>query len=141
MCNVYRRFVKKFAKRTKPLKALTRAEVPPDLPKPSDAALAAYEDLRQALLGPPFLVLPKAKDKMIVDIDACANQLGCSLLQEQLDGNTLPVGYWSRRLSSAEQTYSTTERECLGVVWSVLRLRHFLDGRRFLIRTDHSALS
>jgi len=141
MCNVYRRFVKDFAKRSKPLNALTRAEVPPDLPKPLDAAIAAFEDLRQALLEPPILALPKANGKMIVDVDACANQLGCTLLQEQPEGNTLPVGYWSRGLSSAEQNYSTTERECLGVVWSVLKLRHFLDGHRFLIRTDHQALS
>jgi len=141
MCNVYRRFVKDFAKRSKPLNAMTRAEVPPDLPKPTDAALAAFEDLRQALLKPPILSLPKANGKTVVDVDACADQLGCTLLQEQPDCNKLAVGYWSRGLSSAEQNYSTTERECLGAVWSVLKLRHFLDGHRFLIRTDHQALS
>jgi len=140
MCNVYRRFFKDFAKRAKPLSAMTRAEVPPDLPKPTDAALAAFEDLRQALLAPPILALPKAKGQMIVDDDACADQLGCPLLQEQPDGTRLPVGYWSRGLSPAEKNYSTPERECLGVVWSVLKLRHFLDGHRFLIRTDHQAL-
>jgi len=31
LCNVYRRLVKDFAKRAKPLNALTRAEIPPDL--------------------------------------------------------------------------------------------------------------
>ena len=141
MCNVYRRFVKDFAKRAKPLNAMTSAEVPPDLPKPTDAALAAFDDLRQALLAPPILALPKAKGQMIVDVDACADQLGCTLLQEQPDGTRLPVGYWTRGLSPAEKNYSTTERECLGVVWSVLKLRHFPDGHRFLIRTDHQALS
>jgi len=116
---------------------MTRAEVPPDLPKPADAALAAFEDLRQALLAPPILALPKAKGQMIVDVDACADQLGYTLLQEQPDGTRLPFGYCSRGLSPAEKNYSTTERESLGVVWSVLKLRHFLDGHRFLIRTDH----
>jgi len=111
MCNVYRRFVKDFAKRAKPLNAMTRAEVPPDLPKPTDAALAAFDDLRQALLAPPILALPKAKGQMIVDVDACADQLGCTLLQEQPDGTRLPVGYWSRGLSPAEKNHSTTERE------------------------------
>jgi len=51
MCNVYRRFVKDFAKRAKPLNALTRAEIPPDLPPPTDVAVAAFEDLRNALVG------------------------------------------------------------------------------------------
>jgi len=45
MCNAYRRLVKDFSKREKPLNAMTRAEVPPDLPKPTDAALAALDDL------------------------------------------------------------------------------------------------
>jgi len=60
MCNVYRRFFKDFAKRAKPLNALTRAEVPPDLPAPTDAAIASFEDLRAALLCPPELAFPKA---------------------------------------------------------------------------------
>jgi len=123
MCNVYRRFVKDFAKRAKPLNAMTRAEVPPELPKPTDAAFAAFDDLRQALLAPPIVALPMAKGQMIVDVDACADQLGCTLLQEQPDGTRLPVGCLSRGLSSAEKNYSTTERECPGVVWSVLKLR------------------
>jgi len=71
---------------------MTRAEVPPDLPTPTDAALAAFDDLRQALLAPPILALPKAKGQMIVDVDACADQLGCTLLQEQPDCTRLPVG-------------------------------------------------
>ena len=41
MCSVYRLFVKDFAKRAKPLNSMTRSEVPPDLPKPTDAALTA----------------------------------------------------------------------------------------------------
>jgi len=141
MCNVCRSFVKEFAKRAKPLNAMTRAEVPPDLPKLTDAALEAFDDLRQAPLALPILALPKAKCQMIVDVDACADQLGCTLLQEQPDGTRLPVGYWSSGLSPAKNNYSTTEREFLGDVWSVLKLRHFLDGHRFLLRTDHQALS
>jgi len=63
---------------------MTRAEVPADLSKPTDAALAAFDDLRQALLAPPILAPPKAKGQIIVDVDACADQLGCTLLQSNL---------------------------------------------------------
>jgi len=120
---------------------MTRVEVPPDLSKPSDVALAAFDDLRQAHLEPPILALPKAKGHRIVCVDACADQLGFTVLQEKPDGTRLPVGYWSRGLSPAEKNYFTTERECLGVVWSMLNLRHSLDGHRFLKKTDHQALS
>jgi len=120
---------------------MTRADVSPDIPKPTDVALAAFDNLRQALLAPPISALPKAKGEMIVDVDACADQVGCTLLREQPDGTRLPVGYWSRGLSQAEKNYSTTERECLGVVWSALKLRHYLDGHGLLIRTAHQAQS
>jgi len=120
---------------------MSRAEVSPDTPKPSDVAIAALDDVRQALLAPPMLALPKAKGQMIVDVDACADQLGCTLLQERPDGTRFPVGYWSSGLSPSEINYSTMERECLGVMWRVLKLRQFLDGHRFPIRTDHQALS
>jgi len=139
-CNVYRRFVKDFTKRAKPLNALTGAELPPHLPPPTDVAIAALKDICHALFCPPVLAFPKANRKLVVDVDACADQVGCTLLQEEPGDLLHPVGYWSRGLTAADQNYSTTERECLGVVWAVLKLRHFLDGQRFLIRTDHRTL-
>jgi len=83
MCNIYRRFVKDFAKRAEPLNALTRAEIPPDLPPPTDMAIAAFEDHRDALWCPPVRALPKANRQLVVDVDACADQAGCTLLQEE----------------------------------------------------------
>jgi len=93
MCNVYRRFVKDFAKRAKPLNAQTRAMIPPDLPPPTDVDIAAFEDLRNALLCPPVLALPKANRKLVVEVDACADQVGCTLLQEEPGELLHPVGY------------------------------------------------
>jgi len=139
-CNVYRRFVKDFAKRARPLNELTRNEVDPYLPPPTDVQLAAFEDLKGALVSPPILPIPRPNRRFVVDVDACADQLGCALMQEQEDGDLRPVGYFSRALKSAEQNYCTTERECLGLVWGVLSLRLFLEGNVFTVRTDHQAL-
>jgi len=133
--------VKDFAKRAKPLNALTRAEIAPDLPPPTDVDVAAFEDLRNALLCPPVPALPKANQNLVVDVDACADQVGCTILQDEPGGLPHLFGYWSRGLTAAEQNYSTKERECLGVVWAVLKQSHFLDVQRFLIRTEHQALS
>ena len=52
----------------------------------------------------------------------------------------LPLGFWSRTLSSTEKNYDTKNKQCLAVVWEVLSLRPYLDGTKFLIRTYHDAL-
>ena len=56
------------------------------------------------------------------------------------DGTIHPIGYFSRSLNKAEKNYDTTQRECLGIVWAVLLLRPYLEGTRFLLRTDHDSL-
>jgi len=63
MCNVYRRFVKDFSKRAKPLNALTRAEIPPDVPPPTDVAIAAFEDLLQRTVVPTGTCLAKGQSE------------------------------------------------------------------------------
>ena len=77
--------------RAKPLNALT--EIPPDLEPQADVASAAFKDHRDALLCPTVLVLPKANRKLVVDVDACAEQVGCTLFQEEPGELLHPVGY------------------------------------------------
>ena len=73
-------------------------------------------------------------------MDASNNQLGCCLLQQQLDGKYLPVGYFSGGLLPAVKKYTVTEIEGLGVVWAVGLLRPYIEGTKFLIRCAHKAL-
>ena len=61
-------------------------------------------------------------------------------MQEQPTGVCLPIGYWSRALTDAEKNYTTTEKECIAVVWSILTLRPYLYVNTFDLRTDHEAL-
>jgi RNase H-like domain found in reverse transcriptase len=50
------------------------------------------------------------------------------------------LGFWIRGLTSEKKNYSTTEKECLAIVWAVLHLRPYLEGKRFVIKTDHHSL-
>ena len=49
--------------------------------------------------------------------------------------------YYSKRLSSSERNYSATDREYVAIRQCLERWRHFLVGCKFLILTDHVALT
>jgi len=76
--------------------------------------------------------LTHAPNKLVVH-SSTRHRANCFILSD--------IGAKDSLLQSKTTPNSKTERECLGVVWAVLKLRHFLDGQRFLIRTDHQALS
>ena len=141
MCIVYRRFTDDFAKVAKPLSKLVSSSLPKKLCPPTMEEQAVFDQLREKLCSPPILALPRREGKYIIDVDASYDQLGCALLQEQPAGEHHPVGYFSRGLEPAEQNYTVTEIEGLGVVWAMTSLHPYIEGTRFLVRCDHKALN
>ena len=65
--------------------------------------------------------------------------LGMILAQVQ-DRKERVISYGGRKLNNAEQRYSTTERECLGVIVGLKHFQHYLRGVSVTIITDHAAL-
>ena len=140
LCNVYRRFVEKFAHIAAPLTELTKKEYDSELPPLNEKQLQAFETLKGKLISAPILKLPKANLPFMIDTDASDYQIGCTLLQQHEDGIRYPCGYWSRSLSSAERNYSAQERECLAIVWAISTLRPYLERTRFTVYTYHESL-
>jgi hypothetical protein len=139
MCNVYRRFVERFAKIAAPLTDLLKKGQPETFELNTEQQ-KSFHVLRDALIEPPILTLPKEGKSYTLDVDACDYQIGACLLQQQDDGKLLPCGYYSRTLNGAERNYSTPEKECLAVVWATLLLRPYLEGTSFTVRSDQVAL-
>jgi len=141
MCHVYRRFVANYARIEAPLNQLKTKAYGDTLPTITETQAAPFMRLRDALLHPPVLALPHREAPFTTDFDACDTQLGCALLKEQQDGQRKPVGFDSRALQPEQRNDSATEKECLGLVWAVLHLRHYVEGSQFTVRTDHVCLS
>lgn len=85
--------------------------------------LRAIYKLQKKLMSSSVLALPNAKEKNMLDTNACNVQIECFLLQEQQDGTTKPVEYWSQLLAKAEKVYDTTQRGCHAIVGSIPMLR------------------
>ena len=67
-----------------------------------------------------------------------ASDLGLGAILSTARGTV--VEYASCTLSAAERKYSTTEKECLAIVWAVHKLRHYLIGERFTLERNHKPL-
>lgn len=136
MANYYRRFVPGFADIAAPLYALLQQDAKYVW---SDVCEAAFIALKEALTRAPTLAFPRFDQPFIVQTDASATGLGAVLSQVQ-DGRERVVCFASRSLSKAERNYSTTERECLAIVYALKEWRAYLLGRSFTVVTDHHAL-
>jgi len=140
ICHVFRQFVPNFARMAAPLTDLMKSTAPVLVPSATPLQQQAFDRLKEALTTPPILELPRRRQKNVLDVDACGTQVGAALLQEHDDGKLQPVAFISRLLATNELPYRVLEKECLAVVWASLKLRPYLEGDRFLVRTDHDCL-
>lgn len=100
----------------------------------------ALERLREKLVPPPVLALPRFAVKYTVDTDDYDKQVGFVLLQEQKEGTNWKIGYWYRSPNQSESPYKTTNSDYLAVLWATLLLGPYLNEIRFKIRTEHDTI-
>ena len=60
--------------------------------------------------------------------------------QKNSKGHDRLIYFSSQQLSATEKKYSVTEREALGMVYSIQQYRHYLLGYKFTFHVDHDAL-
>ena len=56
------------------------------------------------------------------------------------DGIWQPLGFHSRKLTPAEKNYSPYDRELLAIYDALKHFDHELEGRQFVVKTDHKPL-
>ena len=135
----YRAFIPEFATITAPITDLLRGKK--QQIEWTEMATIAMERAKQAMLDAcdRYAWAPERKDR--VTTDASGVGIGATFEQKVEGVGWAPVAFWSRKMSDAERRYSVTDQEWLAVVEAVTRQwRHWLKGRQFILRTDHSPL-
>ena len=135
LVNFHRAFISKLADIAEPLHQIVKKENfswggPQQL---------AFDRLKSILLQRPVLSTPNKEGKFILDCDCSHFALGGELLQIQQDTERT-IAYSSFTLSTTERKYCVTRKELLSVVRLTHHFRHYLLGRPFEVRTDHSSL-
>src|SRR6218665_1556158 len=136
LSSYYRRFVPNFAHIARPLHSLTRKGQRFEW---SESCERSFQALKRSLLEAPILGLPNDTDCYVLDTDASGEAIGAVLSQIQ-DSTERVICYGSRVCSPAKRNYDVTRRELLAIVFFLKTFRPYLLGRKFLLRTDHSAL-
>jgi transposase InsO family protein len=132
----YRKFVPEFAKYAKPLHDLTKKN---QKFLWTDETQVSFDQLKNSLSELTEVFMPDLNHPFVIQADASESGLGAVLLQEK-DGIRYPVWFASRSLKPAETRYSTSEKECLGVLWAIEKFRGFVEYSHFIVETDHQAL-
>ncbi|KAG1459842.1 hypothetical protein G6F56_006072 [Rhizopus delemar] len=132
-CAFYHRFLVNLADLAKPLYRLLKdGKQHFNWTEDADRAFMA---LKERMVNLPTLAYPDPKVSYDLHTDASNVGLGAVLVQ-----TGRPIAYASRTHSDAERNYSTTERECLAIIWSLNYFYPYLYGAHFSIYTDHAAL-
>lgn len=137
LCSYYRRFIPFFSKVASPLFELLKKDKPFIW---GTVQQKAFNILRESLTKAPTLLCPNFDKGFIVQTDASGVAVGGVLSQLDDSGYERPVAYASRSITKAESNYTSTELECLGVIFCLKKFRIYLLGNQFLLKTDHSAL-
>jgi len=124
--NFYRRFIRDFSAKARPLFDLTRSK---QVWTWNGKEQTAFEDLKMAVTTAPVLMSLQDSEPFWVEADSSDFATGAVLSQQSTtDGKWHPVAFYSKSLSSVEWNYEIHDKEMLAIIRALEEWRHFLEG-------------
>jgi hypothetical protein len=98
----------------------------------------AFERLKAAVRSFCLLRSPKIRDgdTLVLYTDAGLYAAGAVLTIQDSAGNIRPVRCASKIFNASQRKYNVPQKEVLAIVFGLTKLRRFLQGMRFVLRTD-----
>ena len=101
----------------------------------------AFEEAKRKLSSATLLHHPTPFSATSLTVDASEFAVGAELAQRGPDQSWRPIAFFLHTLTVAEKKYSAFDRELLAIYLSIRHFRHFLEGRKFVVFTDHKPLT
>ncbi len=83
---------------------------------------------------------PAAGAKLSLGTDVSTTHVGAVIQQKPPGSRWRPLGFCSAQLDKAQTNYSVFNRELLAVVAAIKHFLYMLEGRQFVLFTDHKPL-
>ena len=136
MINFHRKFLPNGAALLKPLyEAVKGTHKKTQLNWTSDMQ-TAFNAAKCSLSASATLAHPLPNSTIALTTDASDIGIG-ACLEQHTERGWQPISFFSKKLKKSEQKYSTFDRELLALYEAVRHFRSFLEGRNFIMFTDH----
>ena len=133
MINFYCDMWQKCSEILAPLTALTSKNVKYDW---KDKHQRCFEAIKRVIGRGVLLEYPDFNSPFEIHTDASKLQLGAVISQKGK-----PIAFCSRKMNSAQQNYTTTEKELLSIVETLKEFRNILLRHHITVYTDHKNLT
>ena len=138
--NYYRRFIPNCSSILTPLTNIIQKKnknitLPPD-------AVEAFNNAKSALADFTKLsyIHNDERNTLSLTTDASGSAVG-AVIEQEIDNIKTPISFFSAKLSPTQMKYSTFSRELLAIYLAIKHFKHLLEGRSFVIYTDHRPLT
>lgn len=106
----------------------------------TESANEAFLRCKAALQSAVTLSYPQPDTPLALMTDASNTYVG-AVLQQFINDKWIPLGYFSKKMSTPQTKYSTFDRELLAIYLAIKYFQNMVEGRHLIIYTDHKPLT